>query len=139
MPSCVVARVEPLDQREQIVERGRRRQPLQVDPQAGLAARLDLVADVDLRRRVVADENDAEAGRTAGLRRERVDVGQHRLANRGGDGLAVEDARAHVATDLAHRASQDDSRCDRHDGDQHIRILKPNASAISGLMCSPTG
>ena len=56
-----VAAIQPLDHREQIRERRGRRQPLEIRAQAGLPRRLQLVAHVDLRRRIVADEHDAEA------------------------------------------------------------------------------
>ena len=66
------ARVQPRDERQQLVERRRGGQALQVRPQPGLGAAAHLVPDVDLRRRIVADEHDAEARRPSGPRRERV-------------------------------------------------------------------
>ena len=57
-----VARVQPLDQRQQLVERRVGRQPLQIDPQTGIGPGAHLVADVDLGRGIFADEHDAEAG-----------------------------------------------------------------------------
>ena len=57
---------------QQLVERRGGRQPLQIDPQSGVGARLDLVADVDLRRGVFADQDDAEPRRPPGARRERL-------------------------------------------------------------------
>ena len=73
MPSCTSLRFSRSTSREQIGERGRRRQPLEIGAQAGLARRLQLAADVDLGRRIVADEHDAQAGRPAGPRGERLD------------------------------------------------------------------
>ena len=76
-----VAAIQALDERQQFVERRRRRQPLEIGAQPGLARRLQLAADVELRRRVVADQHDAEPRRPAGARRERRD-GRRRLRAR---------------------------------------------------------
>ena len=58
--------VQPIDQRRAarraIAVAGSR---CEIGPQPGLAAGLQLVADVDLRRRVVADQHDAEPRRPA--------------------------------------------------------------------------
>ena len=57
--------VEAVDDGEHGRERGRPRQPLEVHAHAGVFGRLQLVADVDLGCRVVADEHDRERGRAA--------------------------------------------------------------------------
>ena len=59
-----IARVEAGDEREQIVEGRRRGQALQVHPEPGIVPRLRLVADVHLGSRIVADEDDPQAGWT---------------------------------------------------------------------------
>ena len=60
-----VAAIQPLDQLQKLRQRRRRRQPLEVGAEARLPGRLQLAADVDFRRRIVADEHDAEARRPA--------------------------------------------------------------------------
>ena len=62
---------------------------------AGLLARLALVAHVDVRGRVVAHEDRGEPGLRARRRPSSLDLAPHPLAHPRGDGLAVDDPRAH--------------------------------------------
>ena len=81
MPSCTSLWFNCSTSGEQVRERRRRRQALEIGAQPLVARRLQLAAHVDLRRRIVADEHDAEPRRTAGARRERG----HRRADLGAD------------------------------------------------------
>jgi hypothetical protein len=83
------AAVQAIDEGQQVVERGGRRQPLQVDPQSGVGAGLHLVADVDFGRRILADEHDAEAGRASRPGREGLHRGRRRRTDRRADRRAV--------------------------------------------------
>src|SRR5207344_2712984 len=65
------------------------------DPHPGFLGRLELVADVDRRCGVVADEHDRERGRTAQLLADARDAGLELIANLLGDGLAVENLGGH--------------------------------------------
>ena len=71
-----VASIQPIDDGEQLLERCRGRQALEVCSQSRLARRLHLAAHVDLRRRIVADEDDPQTRRTSRPRRERSDGGR---------------------------------------------------------------
>ena len=112
MPSCASLRFSRSTTRQQLVERRRRRQPLEIGAQPGLGRRLQLVADVDLRRRIVADEHDAEARRPPGARGERRDRRADLGANLLRDGRAVEHACGHqrVAAASASRRFSDSGR-----------------------------
>ena len=89
------ALVQPLDERQRVGERRVLGQPLQVGAEARLAARLELVADVDLGGRVVADQHDAEAGRPAMAARERGNLRLDLLLHPDGQRLAIEHPCCH--------------------------------------------
>ena len=62
-----VVGIEPGDQRQQLGFAGCRRQVLLKALDAGSGRRLALVADIDLARRIVADQNSAKSRRDAGF------------------------------------------------------------------------
>jgi hypothetical protein len=66
--------VELPDEIQHGVERARRRQAVDGDPESGLAARALLVADVHVRGRVVTHQHDVQSGRPPGLTPKRVDL-----------------------------------------------------------------
>ena len=70
IPSHARIPVELLDQRQHRVGRDVGRQAMDGDAQAGLTARLLLVAHVDVRGRIVAGQHDGQGGRPAARRRE---------------------------------------------------------------------
>src|SRR6476619_7426690 len=90
-----LAIVELVHERQQIRQRCRRRQPTQVHPEAGLRARANLVANVNLGSRVVADEDNAETRRPSSRCRKRVNIRKDRLAYRRGHGLTIQQTCAH--------------------------------------------
>ena len=77
---------------EDVLERGGRRQADQVDRQAGLAAGADLVANVDLGRRIRADQHDAERRRTPERLLDADDAPRQVVADRLADHHPVEHA-----------------------------------------------
>ncbi len=101
-----VAPVQAIDNREHLVERCGRRQPLEIRAQPRLARRLQLAPDVHLRRRIVADEHDAEAGRTSRATRERRDRRSELRANPARDGRAVEHSGGHQCATPASPSSR---------------------------------
>ena len=97
MPSCRSLALSRRTSASSSSSARRRRQPLEVHPEPGLGAGAHLVADVDLRPRILADEHDAEPRRPPRRRGEGVHVRQHRLADRRRDRLAVQHTCAHRA------------------------------------------
>ena len=61
------ALVESIDHCQDIGERRRFRHAFKIDPEPNVAASLHLVSNVNLRRRIVTDEHDAEPGLAAML------------------------------------------------------------------------
>ena len=94
-PVVHVAAVEPIDEREQLRERRRRGQPLEIDAKPHLAPGLRFAPDVDFRRRILADQHDPQAGRPARARPERLDARTDLRPNPVGDGDAVEQPGRH--------------------------------------------
>jgi len=90
-----VAVVQLFHQRKKIRQRRRRRQAVEIGAQPFVARGLQLVPDVDFRRRILADEDDAEPRRTAGAAPEpghrRADLVANLPRHRG----AVEHASRH--------------------------------------------
>ena len=80
---------------EQRRERGRARQSLEMHAHAGVFGRLQLVADIDFRRRIVADEDDGERRRSAELLLDVGDARRELVADLLGHGFAVEEGRSH--------------------------------------------
>ena len=96
-----IARVQLLDEPEELVECRSGRQALEVDGQTGFGAGAHFVAHVDLRRRVLSDQHDAELRRPAVSRGERSDARSDRFADLTGNAGAVEQPRrryVHVKT-----------------------------------------
>src|SRR6185503_17034904 len=93
-----IAAIEPFDERDGFGDRCRRRQAFEVRSKPDVRAGLELVANVDLRRRVVAHEHDAETRWASVLRCERRDLGPNLLLHRPGERLPIEHARGHART-----------------------------------------
>src|SRR6185436_2245145 len=87
--------VEAPDDLERGGQRRGRWQPLVRNAHPGFLGRLELVADVDRRCGVVADEHDRECGRTAQSLADARDAPLELVANLLSDGLAVEDFGGH--------------------------------------------
>jgi len=87
--------IEPVDQREQRVLRGACRQVEIERTEADLLAGLALVAHVDRRGRVLADQHDGEAGLGQALRLALGDATGDAFEQFLRDAFAVEDACAH--------------------------------------------
>ena len=94
-PVVHVAPVETLDECQQRFDARRGRQTLDVGAQSGLARRLQLAADVEMGRRVIADQHQGKAGRPPRVRRERGDASRQLLADCLCDGGAVQQPRRH--------------------------------------------
>ncbi len=88
-------RVEPTDERLEIALRRLGRQPVHLARNPHLRRSLLLVAHVDVRRGVVPDEHDLEAGRSPSLSRERRRALLHLGSNLRRDGLPIDDLRRH--------------------------------------------
>ena len=97
--------VEPADQREQLGLGRGRRQPMIERPHAAADGHLHLAADIDLARRIVADQHDREPGRDAAV----ADQPVHRVGDLAAqvrrDRLAVDDVCRHVRP-LTHAAEK---------------------------------
>ena len=90
-----VVGVEPLDEREQLGLAGRRRASwCSKLAMPASTRRLALVADIDLARRILADQHHGEAGLAAGRGDEGGHGGGDARAQALGEGLAVDDAAA---------------------------------------------
>jgi hypothetical protein len=87
--------VEAAHRGQQSSERGRPRQPLQMHSHSGILCGFQLVADVDLRSRIVAHEHDREGRRPAELFAHLLDSSLEFGADLLCDGFAVEDFRGH--------------------------------------------
>ena len=85
--------VEGVDDGQRLVERGRVGQPLQRGAHPERLALPDLVADVHLRSRIGARQQQPQRGRTSRGAAHVLDARPQRLPDRGGDGRAVEHAR----------------------------------------------
>ena len=85
--------VEPGDQRQQRVLRGLGRQAVLERADADLLAGLDLAADIDLARRIVADQDHGEAGARLAGGDHRVDFGLGLLVQLARDRAPVDDLR----------------------------------------------
>jgi hypothetical protein len=82
--------VERLDQRQHLVGRGSLREVEAERLDADLVAGADLVAHIETRGRVVADDDDGEAGHDAALAQARH-AGLQAAADVGGDCDAIDD------------------------------------------------
>src|SRR5690606_7095533 len=91
----VVVRVQLVDQLEKLLLCRRLGQVVGIRPNSDVVAGLTLVADVDLGRAVVADQNDREARRTEPFCNSLLDFGCDFPAQRARDCLAVNDFRGH--------------------------------------------
>ena len=83
--------VQLLHEGEQRLLVGFRRQLVLEGFQSGFDGRPALVANIDLARRILADQHDGEAGRQAVFRLQDGDLPADGLAEPGGKGLAVDD------------------------------------------------
>jgi hypothetical protein len=92
-PVDPVVGVHPVDHLEHLALARRRRHGLVERLHPGLAARRDLVADVDLRRGVLADEDRDEPGPVARALLEGGRIQRNLGPNVRGDRLAVDDRR----------------------------------------------
>ena len=90
-----VVDVQLVDQRQQLAQLRRRRQAMNDHVQARLLTGPFLAADVDVRRGVVADEDDRQSRWPAGGRRERVDRRRELRANRRGSPSAIKSSGGH--------------------------------------------
>ncbi len=117
--------IEPRDQVEQLDLRRRRRQVVGERAHAHRLGRPPLVADVDLRRRVLAHQHDGEPGSRATGGEPGSDGGRNLLGDARGARLAVDDAGTHerafrrkCVRRTGRSASRDDGRArrarDRH-------------------------
>ena len=88
--------VQLVDQRQQIGLGRRGVQLVLIGVHADFDGLLALVADVYLARRVLADQNHGEAGGDAVIGLQRRDLRRDFLANRSGEGFAVDDLGGHV-------------------------------------------
>ena len=93
--------VQLVDQRQQVRLRGIGVQLVLVRIHADFDGLLALVADVDLARRVLADQNHGEAGGDAVAGLECGNLRRDFLTNRGGEGFTVYDLGGHVCPLLA--------------------------------------
>jgi hypothetical protein len=85
--------IEVLKEVCHLVVTGVRGQLVVVRGHPGLLARLPLAADVDVGRRVVADQHSGQAGGDAGALHEVRHLAADLLTNSSGDGLAVDHLR----------------------------------------------
>src|SRR5262245_22095604 len=93
-----IAAIEPFDERDGFGHGRGRRQAFEVRTKPDLSARLELVANVNFRCRVVAHEHDAKTRRPSVLCRERRNLGPNFFLDRPGECLPIEDARGHART-----------------------------------------
>ena len=94
MPLTAGSALSAVDERQQLGFAGRCRQVVRERAHADRLRRPALVAHVDLRRGVVADQHDGESGRGASRGDVRGDVGANFVGDALRDGLAVDDAGA---------------------------------------------
>ena len=90
-----VAGIEVRNELQDFVDGSRRGKALEINPQAGFRAGFDLVADVNVRRGIVSDENHAEAWRSSGAGPKRFDLRPQFLPNRGRNRVAIEQTSRH--------------------------------------------
>ena len=90
-----VVRVQRLDQRQKFRLADPLAETMLEAPHAGLFGRLPLVPDIDAAGRVVADEDDREAGRRAAALRQRAHGGADSHAQSRREALAVDDPCRH--------------------------------------------
>ena len=83
--------VQLVEERQEVGGGGRRRQDVAEAGKAGLGAGAGLRSDVDPRCRVVADQNDGEAGRAAGTGLDFPGAGGDLGADLGGYGFGFEE------------------------------------------------
>ncbi len=95
MPWTAGSAFSRCDQGQQFVLACLRRQLVLERIHAGFDGLLALVADIDLARRILADEHHGEARRQAVLFLESRDMIGHPCANAGCERLAVDDLRRH--------------------------------------------
>ena len=126
MPSCTSLLVQPRSTRRNssstLAVAG---QPFEVRADAGLARRLQLAPDVQLGRRVVADQHERDAGRTSRLARERLDLRPDIGANGLTDRDSIQQASGHYS---AASTSSRRSECGR----PSTTSLSPARMAVSG-------
>src|SRR5262245_13322185 len=101
-----LAAVQPIDSLEKSHERGRVRKPDEIRPQARVARGLELAANVDFRRRILADQDYPEPRRPTCARPERLDARHHLRPNLIRDGDAVEHSCRHFARNYTVRRSR---------------------------------
>src|SRR5512138_561028 len=93
-----IAAIQLFDERDGVRNAGCCRQAFEVCTKAYVCSRLQLVADVHLGRRVLADQHDAETGGPPVLRPERRHFRANLLLHRSGERLAVEHPGGHATT-----------------------------------------
>ena len=89
--------IEPFDQRQQLVSWGIRGQAMLEARHACGHGRLVLGADIDLARRVFADQHDREPGLAPGARFERCGMACNTLAQLAGERFSVNQGHRHQA------------------------------------------
>src|SRR5262249_31415099 len=89
--------IQAIDERERIGQRRSLQQPLEIDAKTDLGAGLHLVANVDLRRRIVARQYDAQPGTAPVPRNERGHLRFELLLQPRRERLAVQDPCRHAA------------------------------------------
>ena len=95
MPSVAGSRVEPGDQRQDLVERRRRGKVRERRLHPFVARRFELGIDINLRVRLVSHQHDAEPGLASGAARELGGARRQVASDLEGDGGPVEDSRWH--------------------------------------------
>ena len=92
--------VKPIDERQEFVGRRFGRQPMQAAGEPVLLAGLLLVADIDLARRIFADQDRGQAGPHAGGEGELADVGCDFGTDLLRERFAVQKGRSHAWSNL---------------------------------------
>jgi hypothetical protein len=94
----LVAPVQPIHFAQHVVERGAGGDPRAVRVEPDVFGGLQLVPHVDVRRRILADEHDAEPRRPAVRFHERVNFRFDLLPHRRGERLSIQYPSRHPAT-----------------------------------------
>jgi len=90
------ARVQPLDERQGVSERGPLGKSFEIDAKAGAGAGFDLVTDVHLGRRIVSREHDPQTGPASVCPSKCGDLWLDLLLHPGGKRLPIEYPCAHA-------------------------------------------
>ncbi len=120
-----IASIQAIDDAQELLDRCRRRQSLEVRPQSGFGGRFQLGGDVERGCGVGADEDEAEPGRPPGARRERL----HHRADLGANGIGDRDT---IQQPGGHYEAASPSSCFSESGRPRTTSWSPERMGVVG-------